>query len=116
MEKVIKKHLTITSACRGVEKLEHEIYSKDKGTAVFKFTIDELTASKILCLFYFKYTQRYITVEATIESNTITVPFDSTSIITDEPVVGYVYFEKVEQSTSVCNQGRIEDNHFNSWA
>ena len=101
MEKVIKKHLTITSACRGVEKLEHEIYSKDKGTAVFKFTIDELTASKILCLFYFKYTQRYITVEATIESNTITVPFDSTSIITDEPVVGYVYFEKVEQSTDV---------------
>ena len=101
MEKVINKHLTITSVHRGIEKLEHEIYSHDKGTATFKFTVDELTASKVLCLFYFKYTKRYITVEATISENTITVPFDSTLITTDEPVVGYVYFEKVEQSTDV---------------
>lgn len=101
MEKVIKKHLTITSVYRDVEKLGHEFYSHDKGTATFKFTVDELTASKVLCLFYFKYTKRYITVEATISENTITVPFDSTLITTDEPVVGYVYFEKVEQSTDV---------------
>lgn len=101
MEKVITKHLTITSVYRDVEKLGHEIYSKDKGTATFKFTVDELTASKVLCLFYFKYTKRYITVEATISENTITVPFDSSLITTDEPVVGYIYFEKVEQSTDV---------------
>lgn len=101
MEKTIEKHLTITSVYRDVEKLGHEIYSQDKGTATFKFTVDELTASKVLCLFYFKYTKRYITVEATISENTITVPFDSTLITTDEPVVGYVYFEKVEQSTDV---------------
>ena len=101
MEKVIKKHLTITSVNRGVEKLEHEIYSKDKGTAVFKFTIDELTASKVLCLFYFKDTKRYRTVEATIEGNNITVPFDSSLITISEPVIGYVYFEKIEQSTDV---------------
>jgi len=31
----------------------------------------------------------------------ITVPFDSTSIIADESVIGYIYFEKVEQSTDV---------------
>lgn len=101
MEKVIEKYLTITSANRVVENLYHEIYSKDKGTATFKFTIDELTASKVLCLFYFKYTKRYKTVEATIEGNTITVPFDSSLITTDEPVVGYIYFEKVEKSTDV---------------
>lgn len=101
MEKVIKKHLTITSVNRGVEQLEHEIYSKDKGTAVFKFTTDELTASKVLCLFYFKDTKRYRTVEATIEGNNITVPFDSSLITTNEPVIGYVYFEKVEQATDV---------------
>nr|DAO61080.1 MAG TPA: hypothetical protein [Caudoviricetes sp.] len=101
MEKVIKKHLTITSVNRGVEQLEHEIYSKDKGTAVFKFTVDELTASKVLCLFYFKDTKRYRTVEATIEGNNITVPFDSTLITTNEPVIGYVYFEKVEKATDV---------------
>lgn len=101
MEKIIEKHLTITSVYRDVEKLGHEIYSQDKGTATFKFTFDELTASKVLCLFYFKYTKRYRTVEATISENTITVPFDSTLITNDEPVVGYVYFEKVEQSTDV---------------
>ena len=101
MEKVIEKHLSITSTNRGVETLNHEIYSHDKGTAVFKFTTDELTASKVLCLFYFKETKRYRTVEAAIEGNTITIPFDSTTIITDEPVIGYVYFEKVEQSTDV---------------
>lgn len=101
MEKVIEKHLSITSTNRGIERLDHEIYSHDKGTAVFKFTTDELTASKVLCLFYFKHTKRYKTIEAAIEGNTITIPFDSTSIITDEPVIGYVYFEKVEQSTDV---------------
>lgn len=101
MEKVINKHLSITSTLRGVEHLNNEIYSKDKGTATFKFTTDELTASKVLCLFYFKYTKRYKTVEATIEGNTITVPFDSSLITTDEPVVGYIYFEKVEQSMDV---------------
>ena len=101
MEKIINKHLTISSVNRGVERLEHEIYSKDKGTATFKFTTDELTASKVLCLFYFKYTKRYKTVEATIEGNNITIPFDSSLITTDEPVVGYIYFEKVEKSTDV---------------
>lgn len=101
MEKIIEKYLTITSANRVVENLYHEIYSKDKGTATFKFTIDELTASKVLCLFYFKYTKRYKTVEATIEGNNITIPFDSSLITTDEPVVGYIYFEKVEKSTDV---------------
>ena len=101
MEKTIERHLSITSANRGVETLNHEIYSHDKGTATFKFTINELKASKVLCLFYFKYTKRYKTIEAAISENTITVPFDSSLITTDEPVVGYIYFEKVEKSTDV---------------
>ena len=101
MEKVIEKYLSITPTHRVVENLNIEIYSKDKGTATFKFTTDELKASKVLCLFYFKYTKRYKTVEAAIEGNNITIPFDSSLITTDEPVVGYVYFEKVEKSTDV---------------
>ena len=101
MDKIIEKHLSITSANRCIEKLNHEIYSHDKGTAVFKFTTEGLTASKVLCLFYFKETKRYRTVEASISENIITVPFDSTSIIVDESVIGYIYFEKVEQSTDV---------------
>lgn len=101
MEKVIKKHLTISPTSRGIENLECEIYSNDKQTAVFKFTADELTAQKVIFLFYFKDTKRYKTVEATIEGNNITVPFDSSLITTDEQVVCYVYFEKVEKSTDV---------------
>ena len=101
MEKVIKKHLTISSANREADKLWHEIYSKDKGTAAFKFTVDELTATKVLCLFYFKNTKRYKTIEAAIEGNTITAPFDGSLIVESEPVIGYIYFEKVEQSMDV---------------
>lgn len=101
MEKVIQKHLTISSANREADKLWHEIYSKDKGTAAFKFTVDELTAQKVLCLFYFKNTKRYKTIEAAIEGNTITVPFDGSLIVESEPVIGYIYFEKVEQSMDV---------------
>lgn len=101
MDKIIKKHLTISPANRIVERLEIEVYSKDKGTPVFKFTADELTAQKVIFLFYFTDTKRYKTVEATIEGNNITVPFDSSLITTDEQVVGYVYFEKVEKSTDV---------------
>ena len=101
MEKVIKKHLTISSANREANKLWHEIYSKDKGTAAFKFTVDELTATKVLCLFYFKNTKRYKTIEAAIKGNAITVPFDSSLIVESEPVIGYIYFKKVEQSMDV---------------
>ena len=101
MEKIIEKHLTISSANREADKLWHEIYSKDKGTAAFKFTVDELTAAKVLCLFYFKNTKRYKTIEAAIDGNTITIPFDSSLIVESEPVIGYIYFEKVEQSMDV---------------
>lgn len=101
MDKIIKKHLTISPVNRIVERLDIEVYSKDKGTVVFKFTADELTAQKVIFLFYFKDTKRYKTVEATIEGNDITAQFDSSLITTDEQVVCYVYFEKVEKSTDV---------------
>ena len=101
MDKIIKKHLTISPVNRIVERIDIEVYSKDKGTVVFKFTADELTAQKVIFLFYFTDTKRYKTVEATIEGNNITVQFDSSLITTNEQVVGYVYFEKVEKSTDV---------------
>lgn len=101
MDKIIKKHLTISPVNRIVERLDIEVYRKDKGTSVFQFTADELTAQKVIFLFYFKDTKRYKTVEATIEGNNITVQFDSSLITTDEQVVCYVYFEKVEKSTDV---------------
>ena len=101
MKKVIEKKLTISANNRDVDRLYQEFYSKDKGIAEFKFTLDNLTATKVICLFYFKTTKRYQEVEATIEGNSFTVQFDTSLITTDESVIGYIYFEKVEQSADV---------------
>ena len=101
MKKVIEKKLTISANNRDVDRLYQEFYSKDKGITEFKFTLDELTATKVICLFYFKGTKRYQEVEATIESNSFTVQFDTSLITADESVIGYIYFEKVEQSADV---------------
>ena len=101
MKKVIEKKLTISTSNRDVDRLYQEFYSHDKGIAEFKFTLDDLTATKVICLFYFKCTKRYKEVEAVIEGNSFTVQFDTSLITTDEPVIGYIYFEKVEQSADV---------------
>ena len=101
MKKVIERKITVLSSNRGIEKMYNEFYSHDKNNAEFKFTLDELTATKVICLFYFKCTKRYQEVEATIEGNSFTVRFDTSLITTDEPVIGYIYFEKVEQSADV---------------
>lgn len=101
MKKAIEKKLTISANNRDVDRLYKEFYSKDKGIAEFKFTLDELTATKVICLFYFKCTKRYQEVEAVIEGNSFTVQFDTSLITTDETVIGYIYFEKVEQSADV---------------
>lgn len=101
MKKVIERKITVLSSNRGIEKMYNEFYSYDKNNAEFKFTLDELTATKVICLFYFKGTKRYQEVEATIEGNSFTVQFDTSLITTDESVIGYIYFEKVEQSADV---------------
>lgn len=101
MKKTIEKKLEITSNNRDVDRLYQEFFSMDKNIAEFKFTIDSLAANKVICLFYFKKSKRYSTVDATIEDNTFTVKFDTSLIKMDEPVVGYIYFEKVEKSADV---------------
>ena len=101
MKKVIEKRLTVSANNRDIDRLYQEFYSKDKGIAEFKFTLDELTATKVICLFYFKGTKRYQEVEAVVEGNSFTVRFDTSLITTDESVIGYIYFEKVEQSADV---------------
>lgn len=101
MKKVIEKKLTLSTNNRDVDRLYQEFYSKDKGIAEFKFTLDDLIATKVICLFYFKGTKRYQEVEAAIKGNSFTVQFDTSLITTDESVIGYIYFEKVEQSADV---------------
>nr|DAX45863.1 MAG TPA: hypothetical protein [Bacteriophage sp.] len=73
----------------------------DKNIAEFKFTLENLAANKVICLFYFKRSKRYSTVDATIADNTFTVKFDTSLITMDEPVVGYIYFEEIEKSADV---------------
>ena len=84
-----------------MDRLYQEFFSMDKNIAEFKFTLENLVANKVICLFYFKKSKRYSTVDAKIEDNTFTVKFDTSLITTDEPVVGYIYFEKVEKSADV---------------
>ena len=101
MKKTIEKKLEITSNNRDVDRLHHEFFSMDKNIAGFKFTLENLTANKVICLFYFKKSKRYSTVDATIEDNAFTVKFDTSLITMDEPVVGYIYFEEIEKSADV---------------
>ena len=101
MEKIISKKIELTSNVRGIDKLNHEIYSKDKNIAEFHFTMNDLIAEKVICLFHFKGTKRYKEVEATIDGNSFTVKFDNSLIIASETVAGYIYFEKVEKSADV---------------
>ena len=101
MEKIISKKIELTSNVRGIDKLNHEIYSKDKNIAEFHFTMNDLIAEKVICLFHFKGTKRYKEVEATIDGNSFTVKFDNSLIIASETVTGYIYFEKVEKAADV---------------
>lgn len=101
MKKTIEKKLEITSNNRDVDRLYQEFFSMDKNIAEFKFTLENLAANKVICLFYFKRSKRYSTVDATIEDNTFTVKFDTSLITMDEPVVGYIYFEEIEKSADV---------------
>ena len=101
MKKTIEKKLEITSNNRDVDRLYQEFFSMDKNIAEFKFTLENLAANKVICLFYFKKSKRYSTVDATIVDNTFTVKFDTSLITIDEPVVGYIYFEEIEKSADV---------------
>jgi len=101
LKKTIEKKLEITSSNRDVDRLYQEFFSMDKNIAEFKFTIDNLVANKVICLFFFKKSKRYSTVDATIEDNDFTVKFNTSLITMDEPVVGYIYFEEIEKSADV---------------
>lgn len=101
MKKVIEKKIALSSNVRGIEKLNHELYSHDKEIAEFKFSMEGLSATKVICLFYFKATKRYKEVVAIIDGDSFTVKFDNSLIIASETVTGYIYFEKVEQSADV---------------
>ena len=84
-----------------VYKVKEEFYSHDKNNAFIELQLNGVGAEKIIVLFHFKTTNRFLEVAGVVEGNIATVPFDTSLITTDEIVYGYVYAEKVVQSADL---------------
>ena len=102
MKKVIKRQAGVCADVRDkVYKVKEEFYSHDKNNAFIELQLNGVSAEKIIVLFHFKTTNRFLEVVGTVENNIATVPFDTSLITTDEIVYGYVYAEKIEQSADI---------------
>lgn len=102
LKKIIKRQAGVCVDVRDkVYKVKEEFYSHDKNNAFIELKLDGVGAEKIIVLFHFKTTNRFLEVAGTVENNIATVPFDTSLITTDEIVYGYVYAEKVVQSADL---------------
>ena len=81
--------------------MKEEFYSHDKNNAFIELQLDGVGAEKIIVLFHFKTTNRFLEVAGVVENNIASIPFDTSLITTDEIVYGYVYAEKVVQSADI---------------
>ena len=102
MKKIIKRKASVCVDVRDKDyKVKEELYSHDKNNAFIELQLDGVGAEKIIVLFHFKTTNRFLEVAGTVENNIATVPFDTSLITTDEIVYGYVYAEKLVQSADI---------------
>ena len=102
MKKIIKKQAGVCVDVRDkVYKVKEEFYSHDKNNAFIELKLDGVTAEKIIVLFHFKTTNRFLEVAGVVENNIASIPFDTSLITTDEIVHGFVYAEKVVQSADI---------------
>lgn len=103
MEKIIKRTISLTTKKRdNRNKLFEEFYSHDKNTATFEFTVEGgVPTEEIVVLFHFKRTNRYLEVRGRVDNDKIIVIFDTSLIIKDEQVAGYIYYENGEKSNDV---------------
>ena len=102
MKKIIKRKAGVCVDVRDKDyKVKEEFYSHDKNNAFIELKLDGVGAEKIIVLFHFKTTNRFLEVAGTVENNIATVPFDTSLITTDEIVYGFVYAEKVVQSADI---------------
>ena len=102
MKKIIKRQAGVCANVRDKDyKVKEEFYSHDKNNAFIELKLDGVGAEKIIVLFHFKTTNRFLEVVGTVENNIATVPFDTSLITTDEIVHGFVYAEKVVQSADI---------------
>ena len=102
MKKIIKRQAGVCVDVRDKDyKVKEEFYSHDKNNAFIELKLDGVGAEKIIVLFHFKTTNRFLEVAGVVENNIATVPFDTSLITTDEIVNGFVYAEKVVQSADI---------------
>ena len=103
MEKIIKRTIALTTKKRDSRnKLFEEFYSHDKNNAIFEFTVEDgIPTEEIVVLFHFKRTNRHLEVRGRVDNDKIIVNFDTSLIIKDEQVAGYIYYENGEKSNDV---------------
>lgn len=102
MKKIIKRQAGVCVDVRDkVYKVKEEFYSHDKNNAFIELQLNGVNAEKIIVLFHFKTTNRFLEVVGNVTGNVAVVPFDTSLITTDEIVYGFVYAEKIEQSADI---------------
>ena len=101
--KKIKKDVSLTTNIRNnMNRIQDEFYSHDTNSAVIELTMDRTDLKKVIVLFHFQRSNRFLEVIGNVTGNVVEVPFDTSLITVDETVTGYVYIEKVVQSADVC--------------
>lgn len=102
LKKIIKRQAGVCVDVRDkVYKVKEEFYSHDKNNAFIELQLNGISAEKIIVLFHFKTTNRFLEVVGNVTGNVAVVPFDTSLITTDEIVYGFVYAEKIEQSADI---------------
>ncbi len=101
--KKIKRNVSLTTKVRdNIVRIQDEFYSHDTNSAVIELTMDRTDLKKVIVLFHFQRSNRFLEVIGNVTGNVVEVPFDTSLITVDEIVTGYVYIEKVVQSADVC--------------
>ena len=102
LKKIIKRQANVCANVRdNIYNIKEEFYSHDKNNAFIELQLNGVNVEKIIVLFHFKTTNRFLEVAGVVEGNIAIVPFDTSLITTDEIVYGYVYAEKVVQSADL---------------
>ena len=100
--KTIKRNISLDTKIRkNMESIQEEFYSHDTNSALIELTLDRTDVSKVIVLFHFQHSNRFLEVIGNVTGNKVEVPFDTSLITVDETVTGYVYIEKVVQSADV---------------
>ena len=100
--KTIKRNISLdTKVRKNIESIQDEFYSHDNNSALIELTLDRTDVSKVIVLFHFQHSNRFLEVIGNVTGNKVEVPFDTSLITVDETVTGYVYIEKVVQSADV---------------